>query len=62
MKSGTSRRLKSSHFFTYVVEIFLMIFGITIAYQFNIYYEDKKDDKLEIAAIEKLHTENDSNI
>ena len=39
-----------------------MIFGITIAYQFNVYYEDKKDDKLEIAAIEKLHTENDSNI
>ncbi len=62
MKFGTSRRLKSSHFFTYVIEIFLMIFGITIAYQFNVYYEDKKDDKLEIAAIEKLHTENDSNI
>lgn len=62
MKFGTSRRLKSGNFFTYVMEIFIVIFGITVAYQLNVYYEDKKDDKLEIAAIEKLHTENDSNI
>lgn len=59
MKFGTSRRLKSGNFFTYVMEIFIVIFGITVAYQLNVYYEDKKDDKLEIAAIEKLYTEND---
>lgn len=62
MKFGTSRRLKSASFFTYVMEIFIVIFGITVAYQANVYYEDRKDDKLEIAAIEKLHTENDANI
>ena len=62
VKFGTSRRLKSSNFFTYVMEIFIVIFGITAAYQLNVYYEDKKDDRLEIAAIEKLHTENESNI
>lgn len=62
MKFGTSRRLKSASFLTYVMEIFIVIFGITVAYQANVYYEDRKDDKLEIAAIEKLHTENDSNI
>ena len=62
VKFGTSRRLKKSNFFTYVMEIFIVIFGITAAYQLNVYYEDRKDDRLEIAAIEKLHTENEFNI
>ncbi len=65
VKFGTSRRMSKrarSTVWMYVVEIFIVIFGITAAYQLNVYYEDKKDDKLEIAAIEKLHTENESNI
>ena len=33
-----------------------------MAYQLNVYYEDKKDLKLEDAAIEKLKAENESNI
>jgi hypothetical protein len=65
VKFGTSRRLSKvskASVVTYLVEIFIVIFGITVAYQLNVYYEDKKDLKLEISAIEKLHTENESNI
>ena len=65
VKFGTSRRLNArarNTLWMYVVEIFIVIFGISAAYRLNVYYEDKKDDKLEIAAIEKLHTENESNI
>ncbi|GAB5523306.1 MAG: hypothetical protein Roseis2KO_11780 [Roseivirga sp.] len=65
VKFGTSRRLSKvnkASLVTYLIEIFIVIFGITVAYQLNVYYEDKKDLKLEISAIEKLHTENESNI
>ena len=65
VKFGTSRRLgkvKKATVATYLIEIFIVIFGITVAYQLNVYYEDKKDLKLEVAAIEKLHTENEANI
>lgn len=65
VKFGTSRRLSKvnkTNFVTYLIEIFIVIFGITVAYQLNVYYEDKKDLKLETSAIEKLHTENESNI
>ena len=65
VKFGTSRRLgtiKRATLITYLIEIFIVIFGITVAYQLNVYYEDKKDLKLEEAAIEKLQAENESNI
>ena len=65
VKFGTSRRLskiKKATLATYLIEIFIVIFGITVAYQLNVYYEDKKDLKLEDAAIEKLKAENESNI
>ena len=65
VKFGTSRRLgtvKRATIVTYLIEIFIVIFGITVAYQLNVYYEDKKDLKLEEAAIEKLQAENESNI
>lgn len=65
VKFGTSRRLSKvskASVVTYLIEIFIVIFGITVAYQLNVYYEDKKDLKLEVSAIEKLHTENESNI
>ena len=44
------------------MEIFIVIFGITVAYQLNVYYDDKKDLRLETAAIEKLHNENELNL
>ena len=44
------------------MEVFLIIFGITVAYQLNVVYEEKKDLKLEIAAIEKVHSENQKNL
>ena len=65
VKFGTSRRLgkvNKATIATYLIEIFIVIFGITVAYQLNVYYEDKKDLKLERAAIEKLRTENETNI
>ena len=71
VKLGTSRRLKKSNsgkklrrrdIFIYLMEVFLIIFGITVAYQLNVVYEEKKDLKLEIAAIEKVHSENQKNL
>lgn len=61
VKFGTSRRLKKSDIYTYMMEIFIVIFGITVAYQFNVYYEDKKDLKLEKSAIERVLSENTTN-
>ncbi|WP_421976620.1 hypothetical protein [Roseivirga seohaensis] len=65
MKFGTSRRLakiKKADVITYTIEIFIVIFGITVAYQLNVLYEDSKDLKLEKAAIEKVRTELELNI
>lgn len=62
VKFGTSRRLKRNDVYTYMMEIFIVIFGITAAYQLNIYYEDQKDLKLEKAAIERVADENESNM
>jgi len=61
VKFGTSRRLKKSDIYTYMMEIFIVIFGITVAYQLNVYYEDKKDLKLENSAIERVLSENIAN-
>ena len=55
-------RVKKKDFLSYLMEVFIVIFGITIAYQLNVFYEDQKDLKLEKAAIEKLQKENLSNI
>lgn len=62
VKFGTSRRLKRNDIYTYLMEIFIVIFGITAAYQLNVYYEDKKDLKLEEAAIQRVADENTSNM
>lgn len=61
-KSGSAKKLRQRDVFIYVMEVLLIIFGITVAYQLNIFYEDKKDMRLEIAAIEKLHSENEVNL
>jgi len=62
VKFGTSRRLKRNDIYTYLMEIFIVIFGITAAYQLNVYYEDQKDLKLEDAAIERVSDENANNM
>ncbi|MFY0591399.1 hypothetical protein [Roseivirga sp.] len=61
VKFGTSRRLKKNDIYTYMMEIFIVIFGITVAYQLNVYYEDKKDLKLEQSAIERVFSETTTN-
>ncbi|OEJ99525.1 hypothetical protein [Roseivirga misakiensis] len=61
VKFGTSRRLKKNDIYTYLMEIFIVIFGITVAYQLNVYYEDKKDLKLEESAIERVLSEIEAN-
>lgn len=58
----SGKKLRRRDIFIYLMEVVLIIFGITVAYQLNVFYEDKKDDKLEIAAIEKVYSENDANL
>ncbi|KYG78923.1 hypothetical protein [Roseivirga echinicomitans] len=65
MKFGTSRRLskvKKADVITYMIEIFIVIFGITVAYQLNVIYEDSKDLKLEKSALENVHAEHELNM
>ncbi|MBO6494840.1 MULTISPECIES: hypothetical protein [Roseivirga] len=71
VKIGTSRRLKKSaaskklrrrDFFTYFMEVLLIIFGISVAYQLNVYYEGQKDLQLEKAALRKVYRENETNM
>ncbi|HEY9117806.1 MAG TPA: hypothetical protein VIN11_08265 [Roseivirga sp.] len=61
-KSAASRKLQKRDIFTYLMEVVLIIFGITVAYQLNVFYEEKKDLQLERAAIEKVHNENEHNM
>ncbi|WP_420387946.1 hypothetical protein [Roseivirga sp.] len=61
-RSSASRKLRRRDVFTYLMEVVLIIFGITVAYQLNVLYEDKKDLQLERAAIEKVHRENETNM
>lgn len=71
VKVGTSRRLSKSFssikkrknaILIYLMEVVLIIFGITVAYQANVLYEEKKELGLEYAAIEKVYSENETNI
>lgn len=61
-KSGSAKKLRRRDIFIYVMEVVLIIFGITVAYQLNVFYEDKKDLQLEYSAIDKLHNENEINL
>ena len=61
-KSAASKKLQRRDIFTYLMEVVLIIFGITVAYQLNVYYEGQKDLQLERAAIEKVHNENETNM
>lgn len=61
-KSSSSRKLRRRDIFTYLMEVLLIIFGITVAYQLNVFYDGKKDLQLEKSAIGKVHNENETNM
>ena len=46
----------------YLMELVIVILGITIAYQLNIVYEDRVNHKLELSALENLKKENEINL
>lgn len=57
-----SRLLTKFNFKIYFMELVIVIVGITIAYQVNIYYEKGQNRQLELTAIENLHKENQINL
>ena len=56
------RMLSKSSLQVYLMELFIVILGITIAYQVNVYYEQGINRQLELNAIENLKKENEINI
>lgn len=56
------RFLKKFNIRVYLMELIIVIVGITIAYQVNIYYEQGINEKLELTAIENLKKENEINL
>lgn len=56
------RLLKKLNWKIYLMELIIVIVGITIAYQVNIYYEKGLNRQLELTAIENLHKENQINL
>lgn len=54
--------LSKSNVKIYLMELVIVILGITIAYQVNVYYETGVQHELEINAIENLKRENEINI
>ncbi len=57
-----NRLLQKFNFKIYLMELVIVILGITIAYQVNVYYERGINRKLELTAIENLKKENEINI
>lgn len=56
------RLLQKFNWKIYLMELVIVIVGITIAYQVNIYYEKGINRQLELTAIENLHKENQINL
>lgn len=56
------RLLKKLNWKIYLMELIIVIVGITIAYQVNIYYEKGINRQLELTAIENLRKENQINL
>ena len=56
------RMLTKSNFRIYFMELVIVILGISIAYQVNVYYEQGLNRQLELTAIENLRQENEINI
>lgn len=57
-----TRFLKEFNLKVYIMELIIVIVGITIAYQVNIFYERGLNKQLELTAIENLRKENQINI
>ncbi len=57
-----ARLLTKLNWKIYFMELVIVIVGITIAYQVNIYYEKGQNQQLERTAIENLHKENQINL
>lgn len=57
-----NRLLKKLNWRIYVMELFIVILGISIAYQLNIVYENGVNKGLEMTALRNLHQENEINI
>lgn len=56
------RLLTKMNWKVYLMELFIVILGITIAYQVNVIYERGINKRLELNAIENLRQENEINI
>ncbi|MCE7994509.1 MAG: hypothetical protein HEP71_21170 [Roseivirga sp.] len=56
------RLLNKLNWKIYLMELIIVIVGITIAYQVNIYYEKGLNRQLELTAIENLRKENQINL
>ena len=56
------QRIKQRLWSIYLMELLIVILGITIAFQVQVIYEDKQDRNREITALERLHNENDLNL
>ena len=56
------RLLAKVNWKVYLMELFIVILGITIAYQVNVIYERGINQRLELTAIENLRQENEINI
>lgn len=57
-----TRLLKKLNWKVYLMELLIVIVGITIAYQVNIYYEKGLNRQLELTSIENLRKENEINL
>ncbi len=57
-----SRFLNKLNWKVYILELFIVIFGISIAYQLNIINENRVSHKLEITAIQNLKKEIEINV
>ena len=56
------QQIKKRLWTVYLMELLIVILGITIAFQVQVIYEDKQDLRKEISALERLHNENDLNL
>jgi len=56
------RLFQKSSFKIYLMELVIVILGISIAYQVNVIYEKGVNQRLELTAIENLKKENEINI
>ena len=54
--------IRSQDWFAFFIELIIVVLGITIAYQLNIYQQNSANKKIEKALLEKLRIENQQNL